>query len=651
MLSLDLSGCKKRKRGERVFRFKNFGEPGHPVEFDGPFRTNIKSLFECGHLESSLCSKMPSRSFQLEVHRHPPVYVLLFVIEESVDASFNRHCRHCKYVGWGNHMICNKKYHILVPSKDTIATYLNCEGDYNESNFTKDKYNLLVELQGHIMHGVFHSNGFGHLLSVNGLETGSELAGYQIIQFWDRLCTSLQARKVSLNDISQKRGMDLRLLHAVVYGKPWFGRWGYKFGRGSFGVTATMYQKAIEAIQGMPLNVLIHHIGTTYHGIPGIFSRYQKLSDFSLVTLRDLFHFIFELKSHLPKETCVNSWHPGILVDTTTCRWSPKRIEMATRAVVEALRRAEFKWVSRQEVRDTARMYIGDTGLLDFVLKSLGNHVVGNFLVRRSLNPVTKVLEYCLVDISNAFPKTTADECLVPDNTKVKTEYNITRVQLMKDLFYLYKSILRDQNQAQSTNIGTVIPVAARIILDTKFLIKEYCSGESPSRSEKGKEGVFCTVQLEREIKNATPPYECFILKDNATVGELELEVERTFREMYWGLRSFSVSSIKGLNAKGPDIVSEIVGLGDKLVFEGINTMNNQGIIVDKGVYESSENEYVVDCPCGASDDDGERMVSCDICEVRQHTRCVKIPSNEEIPHMFLCSRCEQDILLFPSLA
>lgn len=59
------------------------------------------------------------------------------------------------------------------------------------NNIGKSK---LIELQGHMMQGVFHSNGFGHLLCVNGLETGSGLAGHQIMEFWDRLCTGLQAR-------------------------------------------------------------------------------------------------------------------------------------------------------------------------------------------------------------------------------------------------------------------------------------------------------------------------------------------------------------------------------------------------------------------------------------------------------------------------
>lgn len=450
-----------------------------------------------------------------------------------------------------------------------------------------------------------------------------------------------------MNDISEKRGMELRLLHGVAYGEAWFSRWGYRFGRGSYCVTQPMYQKAIEAVQGMPLCLLIPHLGTSNHEIPIIFSRYQALSDHSLINLGDLFNFMLELKARLPKENCsLDTYNPGILVETT-CRWSPKRVEMATRVIIEALKRAEFRWVSRQEVRDAARAYIGDTGLLDFVLKSLGNHIVGNYLVRRSLNPVTKVLEYCLEDVSNVFPST--QEGFVVTNPKVKARYKINRVQLMKDMSSLYKCILKAQKPA---GILSSIPVAARIILDSKYLIKEYC-GELPLKVELGFQGklnLYSTVLLRSNIGGGTdealmPPYECVTLKNSATVDELKRQVQENFREMYWGLRSFVVESVLNLNARGTDLVFGLVEVGRKLVFEG--RTNEEGIIMNniRQIYECGPNSHAVDCACGAKDDDGERMVSCDICEVWQHTRCVGIPDNEEIPHIFLCNRCEQEIL------
>ena len=91
---------KKRKRGEsRVFRLKTFGESGHPAEMNElSFRDNLAKLLEFGHFESS--GLMGSWSFQLEIQRNPnPLYVLLFVVEEPIEASLNLRCNHCQYVG------------------------------------------------------------------------------------------------------------------------------------------------------------------------------------------------------------------------------------------------------------------------------------------------------------------------------------------------------------------------------------------------------------------------------------------------------------------------------------------------------------------------------------------------------------------------
>jgi predicted Zn-dependent protease len=53
----------------------------------------------------------------------------------------------------------------------------------------------VTELHTHLMHGVLHSNGFGHLLRINGHERGSVmLSGTQLMGIWERLCYSLRVR-------------------------------------------------------------------------------------------------------------------------------------------------------------------------------------------------------------------------------------------------------------------------------------------------------------------------------------------------------------------------------------------------------------------------------------------------------------------------
>lgn len=238
----------------------------------------------------------------------------------------------------------------------------------------------------------------------------------------------------------------------------------------------------------------------------------------------------------------------------------------------------------------------------------------------------------------------------------------------MKDVRVLYKNIIKDQKQALGSGILSGMSMAARIILDTKYFVKEY-PGEISTKVEmgclEGKLKLYCTVSLRNNdqlneglmIKGANPmpvlplPYECITLKSNATFEELKLEVERSFREVYWGLRNFVVESIVNVNAKEHDLVFGLVEVGRRIVFEGRNKLD-RGVIGNELENNGLIKEYNknVDCLCGTQDNDGERMVCCDICEVWQHTRCVRIPNSEEVPHIFLCTRCEQEIMILPSL-
>ncbi|GER37148.1 RING/FYVE/PHD zinc finger superfamily protein [Striga asiatica] len=625
------NGCRKRKRGERVFKFKVFGERGYPTEFKGSFHDNVRALLEYGQ-QVEVCGPMPSWSFHLEVRRQPLLHLFLVVVQE--DMSIDLRCNHCHYIGWGHHMTCNKKYHFVLPAKSCGS-----DADYCKSN--------VVQLQAHThtLHGVFHSNGFGHLLCINGSsETGTDLPGYQIMDFWDRLCSALGARKVSLKDEAKRKGMDLRLLHTVAYGKSWFGDWDYVFGRGTFGINYETYQSAVKAIQNIPLSpIATHQLTFSNTEVQTILSRYQILSGHSLVTLGDLFHFMLQLKLRIPKENISNAifdtHYPRIMSDTS-CRWSPKRVEMAIHVVVEALKRAEFQWVSRQRVRDVARTYIGDTGLLDFVLKSLGNHMVGKYFVRRCLNPVTKVLEYCLEDVSRA-----------NTNFEGKQQIKVSWGQLTTDIFCAYKNIFcarPDENVMMHDYInGVLANNASRIILDSKYLVKEY-RGDLETYDEINMWRIYCAVNVYITSGNGkskensvtyniiSTPYHCFILRSNTRFEELKCQVEKIFRETYVGLREF-VAGNPIIN-KGPNLVFKSVKPGSKMVFE----CKQQGL-VGRGL------SMVVDCLCGAKDDDGERMVTCDICQVWQHARCVQIPESDEIPSIFICSACEQDIMHFPS--
>ncbi|XP_038985288.1 PHD finger protein PERSISTENT TAPETAL CELL 1 [Phoenix dactylifera] len=647
----NLGGSRKRKRGDQIYTFDSFGEPGQPTDFNGTFQENIEALLGYGHLEAPDHEDMKFRSFQLELHRHPQTILRLFIVEELVGMSLCRRCRYCHSAGWGHHMICNKRYHFVLPAKDAITEAEELSIKVSNEGFKKATTgSKSQDLEGHLLHGVIHSNGFGHLLCINGFEGGSYfVSGHQILDLWDRICGALQVRKVSLIDEARKGTMELRLIHGVAYGESWFGQWGYKFGHGSYGITHQMYKQSLEALRALPLCLLIPHFAFSSHEISMIVTRYQGVCSHTLGTLGQLFHFMIELKARLPQHPATAMDYHGIITEAT-CRWSVKRVEMAAQVIVEALKKSQFKWVTRQEVRDAARNYIGDTGLLDYVLKSLGNHIVGNYIVRRMVNPVTKVLEYCLEDISSVFPN--LDGLPSGGHWKARVGFQITRVQIMRDMLYLYKHILKEQRPTTATGIFGAIPMAVRMILDIKHLVKD-CEEPFPSVREVESEGhmkLTCMLRIRNDqtkveiTMKELPPYDIVAIPIHARMANLKEDVERYFRETYWGLKSFVAEMLIDAKGEDSDLVSEEIKSGTSIIVEGRIEKDEEEI------YECGKNNGMVDCPCGAREEDGERMVCCDICEVWQHTRCVRIPNDEDIPHVFLCRQCENGIVSFPSI-
>ncbi|XWS21716.1 hypothetical protein CRYUN_Cryun30bG0078500 [Craigia yunnanensis] len=67
--------------------------------------------------------------------------------------------------------------------------------------------------------------------------------------------------------------------------------------------------------------------------------------------------------------------------------------------------------------------------------------------------------------------------------------------------------------------------------------------------------------------------------------------------------------------------------------------VRGSGIDLDSSLrHEAGADNWIMRCKCGARDDDGERMVACDICEVWQHT--CGIEDSEAVPPLFVCPGC-----------
>ncbi|KAH9615034.1 hypothetical protein KSS87_003880 [Heliosperma pusillum] len=157
-----------------------FGDPGCPIQPAGAFRDNIRLFIqECTDVEDYSIESMPVWCTLL-VQDGKGIVIPLYTIEENVKFSDQPFCDQCRCSGWSHHYMSKRKYHIIIPMDTEWNKPLNSD---------------VFDIQTHLLHGVIHCNGFGHLLCINGIEGGSKyVRGGEIMDLWDRICTNLHAR-------------------------------------------------------------------------------------------------------------------------------------------------------------------------------------------------------------------------------------------------------------------------------------------------------------------------------------------------------------------------------------------------------------------------------------------------------------------------
>ncbi|KAH7849367.1 hypothetical protein Vadar_016836 [Vaccinium darrowii] len=653
-----LEAYKKRKRNPKIYGLHTFAHPGCPIAPSGPFRDNIRVfLQQCSEPEAYNIDGMPVWCTFL-VHEDRGFMVPLYTIEESVKHSLTPFCDHCRCTGWSHHFVSKRKYHMIIPVDD----------DWN-----KPLEEGVLDMQTHLLHGLIHCNGFGHLISINGIEGGSKyLCGRQIMDLWDRICTNLHARKITVEDVSKKRSMDLRLLHGVAYGHPWFGRWGYRFCNGSFGVTQLRYEKAVEIVSLLELDEITQDFTTAalYRDFKRIICYYRDLSETKLVTIRDLIRFMLTLKSRVPfqrklanltstasSSACSKAVTKSFGkqkpvkcsrfsdVAVKGSRWPVRRLEYVADVVVDALREKKLTnkgvncMMTRQEVRDAARLQIGDTGLIDYVLKSMKNVVVGGLIVRHNVNKSTRISEFTIEELGNDSRVDSPEQETEVLHKPVPPPAFLPGIDVYKDVHFLYRNVLMGYRSSEQ------IGLAAQTVLDTKIFVKEW-----PFKDEDDELLRFiCHVvskfrDLESDFYRREFSHgELIVLPLHSTYGDLKAEVENAMRDTYCATENFVVTDIEGL--EGTEDSEVLFGL-----VESGSEIRAKGFGIDSGLmYESGVENWTVRCRCGARDDDGERMVACDICEIWQHTRCCGIEDSEVVPPLFVCVGCCDSLV--PSVA
>lgn len=117
---------------------------------------------------------------------------------------------------------------------------------------------------------------------------------------------------ITVEDFSKKRSLELRLLYGVAYGHSWYGRWGYKFCRGSYGVTKTDYENALELLGSLDIDQIQFDFSEhkQFKEIKKIFRYYREMSEGHLKTFRDLLRFMLIIKFHAPQTTKLRAVSP-----------------------------------------------------------------------------------------------------------------------------------------------------------------------------------------------------------------------------------------------------------------------------------------------------------------------------------------------------
>ncbi|GLU12175.1 hypothetical protein SLE2022_288760 [Rubroshorea leprosula] len=585
--------------------------------------------------------------------------VCLDVVEEDVARSRSVYCDQCRVVGWSGNPVCSKRYHFIIKADGNSIggchkpcarcgdmqhlSDLRCKTCYHvtTADDVEDWVYHQLEDTTHLLHGVVHSNGYGHLLRVNGREGGSRfLSGCHIMDFWDRLCKALNVRKISIMDVSKKYGLEYRLLHAITKGHPWYGGWGYDFGAGSFALTLDAYKLAVDTLSSLSLSDILCEGWRPHTRLQDLISFYQSLSENKLATMRDLFCFLMKLihdahKSR-PLTDNVSYKKPRVSASGDVNSWTSADVERVEEAMFRVLRAvSESNWVNSRSLRG-AVCKGGPPELLDHCLQELaGKLAAEGMVVNARCHPVSGAVQYRL-EPQNVSVMASCDDTAVA-NAKCPSE------EVLKwDLKFLYESLLHPQTMLSYGSDGTrdAAESSAAKLLDCKQFVKDYKPEKVSSGSPYPAWSLLCQLELvdQSEENVPDPPAEQLVLPLEATVSEVKLEVAKAFQDLYLAFRKIQVEELVGYG--GVDDSTRA-----KLLLESTGMVRFRGRCLGKNVnskfrMERGIERWTVDCSCGAKDDDGERMLACDVCGVWQHTRCSGIHDSDAVPAKFVCHRC-----------
>jgi hypothetical protein len=256
----------------------------------------------------------------------------------------------------------------------------------------------------------------------------------------------------------------------------------------------------------------------------------------------------------------------------------------------------------------------------------------------------------------------------------------LSKSDLDRDVKAVYKSLLESYKPARpglsksaAKCKGSDLIDCARVLLDTKQFVKTYvpvealldlrpkgkkpiASGatrvmvtaviDSRNRGPKvsgmgggggGKKSKSAKKRREHGVETKPPP-EVILLPADPTLADLKAAATKCFQDLYVVLGKFKVRTVVGLeNAK------ETQKVGKKTAGRKVEVHGEGADLQSEFRYQGGLDQWTVRCVCGTTDDDGERMIACDACEVWMHTRCVGIVDSAGTPRRWTCLECEAE--------
>lgn len=230
----------------------------------------------------------------------------------------------------------------------------------------------------------------------------------------------------------------------------------------------------------------------------------------------------------------------------------------------------------------------------------------------------------------------------IPNKNSSGTNYP-SEENLLQCLKYLYESFLHPQMMLNyvEEETRTLAMSSAQKLLDCKQLVKDYCPEIVPM-SDLNKMRISCQVELVDEFEDSESinPPELIVLPLNASVSDLKIEAANAFQDVYLMFRKLQVDELLGYSGVDDSTQVKKLLLGSKeVVCVRGRCIGKNGL--SKFRMERGLERWTVECSCGAKDDDGERMLACDICGVWRHTRCSGIRDIDPVPARFVCLRCQ----------